>query len=141
MVVVRYKRDSSTLQVCIHIVVVTSIVVVRYKHDDNMLQAFYSLKNRRKKAQALQLAVEDFCSTSRFNAKMMSEREGLIILKNKRWSEGRFVSMDVSLKKDVLYPWTFCVCGRFVGGTFCRGGLFVSMDVLYLWTFRREDVL
>jgi hypothetical protein len=36
---------------------------------------------------------------------------------------------------DVLYPWTFCICRRFVGWTFCRGGLFVSMDVLYLWSF------
>jgi hypothetical protein len=37
---------------------------------------------------------------------------------------GRFV------EKDVLYPWTFGICGRFVGWMFCRGGRFVSMDVL-----------
>ncbi len=40
-----------------------------------------------------------------------------------------------------MYPWTFCIYGRFVDWTFCRGGRFVSMDVLYLWTFRRKEVL
>jgi hypothetical protein len=64
---------------------------------------------------------------------MMAERKGVIILKNMRGSEGRFVSMDVLLEKDVLYPWTFCICGRFVGWTFCREGRFVSMDAV-LWS-------
>jgi hypothetical protein len=32
-------------------------------------------------------------------------------------------------EKDVLYPWTFCIYGRFVGWTFCR------LDDLYPWTF------
>jgi hypothetical protein len=54
--------------------------------------------------------------------------------KNKRSVE-RCISMDFFVEKDVSYPWTFCISGRFVDWTFCRGGCFVSMDVLYLWTF------
>ncbi len=47
---------------------------------------------------------------------------------------------------DVLQRRTFCICGHFVGWTFCRldvlqrkmfcrGGRFVEEDVLYPWTF------
>jgi hypothetical protein len=60
-----------------------------------------------------------------------TEREGVIY--NKK--------IKGFVEKDVLYPWTFCIYGRFVGWTFCRGGRFVSMDVLYLWTFCRKDLL
>ncbi len=56
------------------------------------------------------------------------------------YGTGRFASTDIFVEKDVLYPWMFCIYGRFVGWTFCRGGRFVSMDVLYLWTFWRKDV-
>jgi hypothetical protein len=35
----------------------------------------------------------------------------------------------VEYKEDILYPWTFCICGRFVEGRF------VEEDVLYRRTF------
>ncbi len=34
--------------------------------------------------------------------------------------EGRFV------EEDVLYPWTFCIYGRFVERTFCQEGRYVE---------------
>ncbi len=37
-----------------------------------------------------------------------------------------------------MYPWTFCIYGRFVGWMFCRGGRFASMDVLYRRMFCQE---
>jgi hypothetical protein len=60
-----------------------------------------------------------------------TEREGVIY--NKK--------IKGLVERDVLYSWMFCIYGRFVGWTFCRGGRFVSMDVLYLWMFCRKDIL